>query len=202
MSYDRYRQAQIADGQLFQDFVVDVLFEHLGLAVVQYTSRPYQQAVGESRTGVEIKHDKRYRQTGNLYIETAEKAVPRPGPYAPSGIFRDDNSWLYVIGDYDVLFVFAKRLLRALAASGRYRAVELATGTSRGFLVPDAEARKYAAAVLAPQGEPTVLKLAGDLRAVAAELHKGLRAPAGQGCPFPPAQPDREETPPRSAEVY
>jgi len=99
MTYDQYRQAQIADGELYQDFIVDVLFEHLGLAVVQYTSKAYQYAVGESRTGVEIKHDKRYADTGNLYIETAEKAMPRPGPYVPSGIWRTDNAWLYVIGD-------------------------------------------------------------------------------------------------------
>ena len=77
--YDAYRANKIESGLLFQDFVVDVLLQTLGFAVVTNSSRAYQHTVGESRTGVEIKHDERFADTGNLWIEVAEKARPRPG---------------------------------------------------------------------------------------------------------------------------
>src|ERR1022692_1926948 len=114
MSYADYRSKQLEDAQVFQDFVIDASWQMMGLAVIPYSSRLYQQTVGESKTRCEIKHDKNYARTGNLYVETAEKAVPRPGPYAPSGIYRDDNSWLWIIGDYDLLFYVQKTVLKLL----------------------------------------------------------------------------------------
>jgi hypothetical protein len=95
--------------------------------------------------------------TGNLYIEYEEKAVPRPGPYAKAGIERADNTWLYVIGDYNTIFIFAKRLLVQLKDCGRYR--QVTTPTSRGYLLPLADARKYAAAVIEPQAEQKITRL-------------------------------------------
>ena len=80
--YEEYRQVQIEDGVRFQDFVVDLAWQ-AGLVIAQYASKTYQLAIGESRSGVEIKYDKRRAETGNLCIEVAEKARPRPGPYAP-----------------------------------------------------------------------------------------------------------------------
>lgn len=147
-SYEAYRCQKLQSGQRYQDFVVDLLFERRGLAVVQYTSAEYQMKSGESRTGVEIKHDEKYHASGNLWIEVAEKARPRYGDYAPSGIYRADNSWLYVIGDYRTVFAFAKAHLCGLAMSGRYKVIENRTATSRGFLLPDADARRYAAFVI------------------------------------------------------
>lgn len=104
-----------------------------------YASRRFQIAHGENMLGAEIKRDGKFRQTGNLYIETAEKAHPDNPRYVPAGIQREDNSWLYVIGDEQTLFIFSTKYLRLLA--GRYRVVE--TPTSIGFLLPVAEAEKY-----------------------------------------------------------
>ena len=183
MAYEVYRQNRIEQGLLYQDFVVDLLLHTLGLAVVQYASRVYQTQIGESRTGVEIKYQDMYKKTGNLWIETAEKARPRPGDYVPSGISNraHDNAWLFVTGDYDTVFGFPKRLLQALDASGRYPQRENNTQTSVGYLLPDGHARKYAAFVLRPQANQKVEKAVQDLQALGRLLHQevlGNRAQA------------------------
>lgn len=172
MSYEQYRANKIESGQLYQDFVVDLLFQSLGLAVVQYTSRFYQMQVGESRTGVEIKHDEKYVKTGNLWIEVSEKARPRAGDYAPSGVNRGDNTWLYVIGDYDTVFGFPKRFLKGLADSGRYRLIENNTKTSVGFLLPDKDARRFAAFILTPNCDQRITKSIQDLHEFGRTLHQ------------------------------
>lgn len=169
--YGEYRKNKMESGLLYQDFVVDCCWSILGLAVVQYSSKVYQQTVGETRTGVEIKHDEKYVTTGNLWIELAEKAVPRPGDYAKSGINRHDNSWLFAIGNYDVIFIFSTRFLRILADSGHYSKRENRTRTSIGFLLPHDDANRYAAQVLYPNAEEKIGKEIKDLHQAGRALH-------------------------------
>src|SRR5881392_1121417 len=95
-AYERYRAAQMEDGCAYQDFACDLLLRSAGLVISINSSARYQMRVGESRQGFEIKHDKKFARTGNLWIEVAEKARPRPGDYAPSGIWRNDNTWQYL----------------------------------------------------------------------------------------------------------
>lgn len=185
--YAQYRQTKIESGLLYQDFVVDCCWRLLGLAIVQFSSRAYQTTVGESLTGVEIKHDERMAQTGNLWIELAEKAVPRPGEYAKSGIRRDDNTWLYAIGNYDVIYLFAKRFLVALGEARKsdgahtYKHLENNTQTSLGYLLPSRDAERYAAVILRPNAEKRVEKVLGDLHALGRALHEIAKAEiAGQ----------------------
>ena len=171
MSYGEYYKAKLDGAKIFQDFVVDAAWNLLGLAIVQYSSEVYQRIVGESRTGVEIKHDEKFDKTRNLWIEVAEKAHPRDGPYVPSGIYRQDNTWLYCIGDYNKVFFFPKTLLRALHASGRWNVFENNTRTSEGFLLREPEAEKYAAVILNPNAADAVTKVVGDLAALGQLLH-------------------------------
>ncbi len=89
--------------------------------------------------GAEIKRDGKFRETGNLYIEVAEKAHPNNGNYVPSGICREDNSWLYIIGDEKTFYVLSPKILRMM--TGRYKHVQ--TPTSKGFLLPVRDAEKY-----------------------------------------------------------
>ena len=180
MNYDAYRENKIQSGELYQDFVVDACWNLLGLAVVQYTSKLYQHQVGESKTGVEIKHDEKYKDTGNLWIECAEKAVPRSGPYSESGVNRSDNTWLYVIGDYDTIFLFAKTLLRALGKSDRYPIRENNTKTSQGYLLPGVDAKKYAAQILFPNAQQKLGKAIQDLHQAGRELHEAVMRPPGR----------------------
>lgn len=133
-----YYKNKLEEGLEFQDVVTSALYQR-GIVIVGYASRRYQQEKGENLLGAEIKRDGRFRDTGNLYFEVAEKSHPDNPRYIDSGIMRHDNSWLYVIGDEQCIYIFPTVYLRKLA--GRYRPVE--TPTSRGFLMPVAEAEKY-----------------------------------------------------------
>jgi len=174
-AYEQYRTANIESGRIYQDFVVDACWNLLGLAIVQYSSALYQHNVGESKTGAEIKHDEMFARTGNLWIEVEEKARPRPGPYASSGIYRGDNTWLYIIGNYDHVFIFQKTLLKLLHQSGRWRVIENNTKTSCGFLLPEKDATTLAAAVLHPRASNRISKVIGNMSKLGRELHEATK---------------------------
>jgi hypothetical protein len=180
VNYNDYRTNKIESGLLYQDFIVDLMLQVLRFPVTIYSSRLYQTTVGEGPAGVEIKHDEWYARTGNLWIEVAEKARPRAGDYVPSGIFRDDNSWLYIIGNYDIVFVFSKVLLQAYSRTGRYPLLENRTRTSQGFLLPDTVARLSAVRVLAPKAEQKIIAAVGDLHELGRHLHQAALANPAQ----------------------
>lgn len=145
--YAAYREQVTEEAAQFQDFVMEKLATH-GIFIQCYTSKKKQYDEGESPSGFEIKLDRELVNTSNVYIETHEKARPRDGDYAPSGIYRPDNSWLYLIGNRSALFIFGKRNLQALhkreKPDGSPMFTRKETPTSRGFLVPRELAVKYA----------------------------------------------------------
>ena len=126
----------------FQDFVACQLMRR-GLMIVQFGSQAYQERWGESANGVEVKFDRLFRQTGNLYIETAERTSTSKG-FSPSGIYRADNTWLWVIGDYQTLFIFPKNVLQLVEK----RFIPKITATSKGYVMPLGEAKKLAAKII------------------------------------------------------
>ncbi len=132
-------------GLQFQDFVIDLLIRELGLAVSSYSSKRWQIEQGESRQGVEIKLDRRILETGNVSIEVGEKGKASNWQFVPSGILRYDNTWLYIQGNPEIVFIFPKAFLIQLYKTGRYRVDELPT--IRRFLMPFKDAEKYAAKV-------------------------------------------------------
>lgn len=98
-------------GMEFQDFVCTILArEHIILQ--NLASKKYQIETGENLQGFEIKLDRRCTDTGRLSIEIAEKTRAEQVDWFPSGIYRDDNSWLYIQGNGQILFIFAKNWLR------------------------------------------------------------------------------------------
>ena len=114
-SYPDADRATVFDEALeFQDFVVDLLLKELGLCISNYSSRYYQQKYGENKQGIEIKLDKRILETGNISIEVAEKSKASNELWIPSGILRADNTWLYLQGNYEIVFVFSKSLLQGI----------------------------------------------------------------------------------------
>lgn len=149
--YKEYYRKQLAAGVEFQDHVCEVLYG-IGLPIVGYQSKKNQYKVGENITGIEIKFDDIYARTRNLWIEVAEKSNPENKKYVPSGIYRDDNSWLYVIGNYAEMFIFSHTMLRGVR--GKYDERENDTKTSCGFLMPRNDAISYAAKVIPPVDEP------------------------------------------------
>jgi hypothetical protein len=140
--YKAYYSEQLEKGLEFQDFVTSLFFE-MGIAVIQYSSKRYQFERGENSGGIEIKFDDRLEDTGNLYIECAEKSHPDNPYFIPSGIYRMDNSWLYAIGNYRVVYVFLTRHLRWLHKKGHCQDKQIPT--SKGFILPEVLAKKYAA---------------------------------------------------------
>lgn len=135
---DGYYADKLQQGLEFQDVITRELYMR-GLVVVGFSSRRFQNEQGENMLGAEIKRDGNFRQSGNLYIETAEKAHPSRPRYTPSGVMREDNSWLYVIGDEGTAYVFSTKYLRLLVP--RYR--EVRTPTSIGRLMPLDQADRY-----------------------------------------------------------
>jgi hypothetical protein len=144
-----YYAQKLEEGLAYQDYVIELLYE-AGLPVISYASKKYQHTVGENRAGLEIKNDQMFRKTGNLYIETAEKSNANNAEYVPSGIFRNDNTWLYLIGDAQEVFVLSKKQLRLV--KDKYK--QATTPTSKGFLLPVEEARRFLAVnILQPEVE-------------------------------------------------
>lgn len=147
---DGKRPTLFEEGLEFQDFVIDILCRELGLAVSNYSSRKWQWNVGENKQGIEIKLDTRMLETKQLSIEVGEKTKKENPNYAPSGILRNDNAWLYIQGNKEKLFIFAKSILVGLYRSNRYQVHEKAT--IKTFYLPIDDAHKYAAKVIDTPG--------------------------------------------------
>ena len=135
-----YYGQKLKEGTEFQDYVTCALY-NTGLVVVGFSSKSYQKKVGENLLGLEIKRDGRFRETKNLYIETHETIKPELGEYLPSGIFREDNSWLWLIGDEQGFFIFGKKFLQSLARARGWH--EVKTPSSIGVLMPLKDAEKF-----------------------------------------------------------
>ena len=137
---ENYKE-MLQKGLEYQDFVTDVLINELGIALSSYSSTKYQYTKGENKQGFEIKFDDKYKDTGNIYIEIAEKSNAVNLNFVNSGIFRNDNTWLYLIGNYNEIFIFSKNHLKLMYESKKYKEVE--TETSKGILINKINAEKY-----------------------------------------------------------
>ncbi len=146
-----YPDAQDKDslevGATFQDFVSREL-AHFGIPITYYVSRRYQQNIGESVQGIEIKLDRLCTKTGRLSIETAEKTKALNDDWIPSGIYRNDNTWLYVQGNSEILYLFAKNVLIQLHKMGKYATHE--EPTIQAFFLPLADADIWCAKKIKP----------------------------------------------------
>lgn len=94
------------------------------------------QAEDGSRHHVEVKWDKRGRETGNLYFE-----VENTRQRQPSGVMATTaDLWCHVLGDGSEAFLVPVAALRTFLARGSFRAVDTrgVDSNSRGLLVPRA----------------------------------------------------------------
>lgn len=135
-------------GNEFQDFVCLELAKY-NILIQNINSKKFQFETGENLQGWEIKYDARCTgdnntiPTNQLSIEISEKSKAENKNFVPSGIFRDDNSWLYIQGNYMCFWIFSKNILKMLFYSKRYKEHE--QGTVRKFYLPVADADKYCA---------------------------------------------------------
>ena len=129
------------DGKRYEEFVCAKALSLWGLTLHLHKGKN-DQLRGETTEGLEIKFDGRLKDTGNLYIETAEKSRARNKNYFPSGIFRQDNTRAIWIGDYKEAFVIYKSVLQQEYLTGKCKKVEIST--SQGFLLPNGRAKRIA----------------------------------------------------------
>lgn len=138
-------------GHEFQDFVVEKLINELGISISIFQSKKYQFTKGESLQGVEIKYDARstgdctYKEckaTNNVGIEVAEKSNKNNFNWIKSGIYRLDNSWLYIVGNYQNIWVFGKKHLVLMHQSEKYKEIQTLP-TLKTMLLPIEDADKY-----------------------------------------------------------
>ncbi len=130
---------KLEQGLYYQDFVMEQFYK-IGIPLISYSSKEYQNMIGENKAGIEIKNDTLFPKTGNLYIEIAEKSKADNKNFVKSGIFRNDNTWLYVIGNMERIFIFSKKQLQFFYEKKKFKEVE--NLTSKGYLIPVKEAEK------------------------------------------------------------
>ena len=127
----------------YQDYLVSTLRAKYNIHIDLYESDWDQLHKGESPQGMEIKLNQKCHEYNELWIECAEKSNPSITSWTPSGIYaRNTNSFLYAIGNYQEVFIFTIQTLRTLAHDPQYR--RKITATSKAYLLPLSEARKYA----------------------------------------------------------
>ncbi len=137
MNYKENYKYELDRGQKFEQHVAKVLKDNLNI-VLEFFIGKEEQLKGETLQGIEIKFDDKTKKTGNLYIECGEKTHPAIPGYYPGGIYRDDNTWCYVIGDYDTIYLFGKKVLQSVVDDFKH----VQTPTSQGFLIPLARAEE------------------------------------------------------------
>ena len=122
----------------------------------------FQYQVGENRQGHEVKLDSRCTETGRLSIEIAEKTRASNHAWQPSGILRRDNSWLYIQGNYQRVFVFPKSwLVRYFLSKIEPSEIHESYGTVRKFYLPIETAMAGAALTLDGSGQRIEQELKG-----------------------------------------
>jgi hypothetical protein len=145
-----YPDAKHADtfqmGMEFQDFVCIELARE-GIILQNLVSKKHQFETGENLQGFEIKLDNRCTETGRLSIEIAEKSRADVNGWTPSGICRKDNTWLYVHGNYDALWVFGVKFLQQFLRDYKPQIHELPT--IKKFYLPIPQADKWCCKKLA-----------------------------------------------------
>lgn len=142
-----YYKTQLERGLIYQDFVYEILSRN-GINTVGYGSKLFQQRYGENKAGMEIKYDDKFKITGNLWLETAEKSNPQNPDYVLSGIYRECIE--YIMGDYNIIYRMSTNVLRLVAENGKYKFIENNIKTSKGFLLPCREAERISIAVYRP----------------------------------------------------
>lgn len=145
---DAPRATTFEDGAKYQDFIRWQLQLQRGISISQNVSRTYQFNMGENTQGIEIKFDSLCTKgRRRLSIEIAEKSRASMPEWTPSGIYRTDNTWLYIQGNYEKAYAFSRKLLRWWHARESARGkLELHEehGTVRAFYMYETDALRCA----------------------------------------------------------
>ena len=127
-------------GLQFESYIMDYFAKHKNISLSHYTTYQEQIDLGENRQGIEIKNDQRFQDTKNLFI-----SVERDYGYVkyPSGIYKN-QSWLYVIGNQDIFYIFATKHLKQYFENKKPILFEgfktVKNGVDKGFLLSQKDA--------------------------------------------------------------
>lgn len=99
-------------GSIYQDILSRELLNY-GIVIQCHTSKFMQFNYGENPQGIEIKHDSKIVETNNIFFEFS--AINKKGDkFINGGIEKQDNAWLYIIGNGKECWIFAKNQLQSL----------------------------------------------------------------------------------------
>ncbi len=136
METTQYYKDKLAEGQRYESFVMSRWPEVYPNRTLTIRDSKYAQLKGETEEGIEIKYDGRMEDTGRVYIETQEKTHVDNEKYIESGIYRNDNSKLFLIGNMTQWFMFSKDKLVWLDRLDPPFLYRVQTPTSIGFCIP------------------------------------------------------------------
>ncbi len=143
MAMTQLYKANLEAGQAYEQFIVDRWMKFFTDPLHMHDGK-LAQLQGENKEGVEIKFDRNHHRTGNLYIETKEKSNPDNSEYFPSGIWRDDNTQWFLVGDMHEAFMFDVLVLRKCQAETPHWLIWRKTPTSQGWTMPKVYVSDYA----------------------------------------------------------
>jgi len=109
---DDYYRDMLEEGKRMENRWIPFIEKIRGIPIIPCRTKREQYEIGENHQGYEIKYDRGFVKTGNLFIEIAEKADPKNPDWIPSGIHRRDNTIFYCQGNLEILFIFEKLFLR------------------------------------------------------------------------------------------
>lgn len=121
-------------GNEFQDFVIAMLIKHKGIVLSNFSSQLFQYKIGEGYQGFEIKLDRRSEKGENLLIEIGERKSKDSEHWVDSGIYRNDNTDFYIVGNYKFFYVFDVKVLRKIHKNGDFLCHK-ETKTGKFFLI-------------------------------------------------------------------
>ncbi len=134
-------QEKLKIGLLYEDFCANVVWDLIKLPLTPMRTQFYQLRRGENAQGVEIKYQGKMEKYKSLYIETHEKRRPENKCFVESGVYRSDNTRLWLTGDFDILYLLPLKTLQMLSQDQRFRRVE--HETSKAFILPIEVADKH-----------------------------------------------------------
>ena len=110
-----------------------------GFNVEFYESAEDQLTKGEGPSGLEVKFDRKSRETHRYYIEFAQCSRSLGWRWVPSGLFKEEPTWLWAVGTQELFYVIHRATLSELYFEGVYdiRKCEKDNDThTRGYCLP------------------------------------------------------------------
>lgn len=132
-----YHKNMLELGLEYQDNVAKYMMKYHHMPIVYYTSYK-EQWRGESLNGIEVKFDARSTETGNIFMLT--KIKNKSGVWQKSGIYKEDNTIWFIIGNHNEAWMVSKHILLQIVKT--CHEVENNTGECMGYLIPRAKMDK------------------------------------------------------------